>query len=32
VGGSLSLTQLQVTAVVDGELPDEDPTKLVTLH
>ena len=32
VGGSLSLTQLQVTAVVDGELPDEDPAKLVTLH
>ncbi|HEX9227665.1 MAG TPA: transglutaminase, partial [Arthrobacter sp.] len=32
VGGSLSLTQLQVTAVVDGELPDEDQAKLVTLH
>jgi hypothetical protein len=32
VGGSLSLTQLQVTAVVDGELPDEDPAKLVTLQ
>lgn len=32
VGGSLSLTQLQVTAVIDGELPDEDPAKLVTLH
>ena len=32
VGGSLSLTQLAVTAVVDGELPDEDPAKLVTLQ
>ena len=32
VGGSLSLTQLQVTAVVDGALPDEDPAKLVTLQ
>ena len=32
VGGSLSLTQLAVTAVVDGELPDEDPATLVTLR
>ncbi|MDI3242539.1 transglutaminase family protein [Arthrobacter sp. AL08] len=32
VGGSLSLTQLSVTAVVDGDLPAEDPAKLVTLH
>ncbi|HSN37083.1 MAG TPA: transglutaminase family protein, partial [Arthrobacter sp.] len=32
VGGSLSLTQLQVTAVVDGDLPDEDPAKLVSLQ
>ena len=32
VGGSLSLTQLTVTAIVDGDLPDEDPAKLVTLQ
>ena len=32
VGGSLSLTHLVVTAVVNGELPDEDPAKLVTLQ
>ena len=32
VGGSLSLTQLQVTAIVDGDLPDEDPAKLVSLR
>lgn len=31
VGGSLSLTSLTVSAVVEGELPVEDPTKLVAL-
>jgi transglutaminase-like putative cysteine protease len=32
VGGSLSLKELKVTAVVNGELPDEDPAKLVVLR
>ena len=31
VGGSLTLNQLQVTAVVNGTLPMEDPAKLVEL-
>jgi transglutaminase-like putative cysteine protease len=31
VGGSLSLRELRVTAVVDGQLPEEDPAKLVVL-
>ncbi|MBX7445587.1 MULTISPECIES: transglutaminase family protein [unclassified Arthrobacter] len=31
VGGSLTLNQLRVTAVVDGSLPVEDPTQLVAL-
>lgn len=31
VGGSLTLNQLRVTAVVDGSLPAEDPTQLVAL-
>ena len=31
VGGSLSLRELRVTAVVDGQLPVEDPAKLVAL-
>ncbi len=31
VGGSLSLRELRVTAVVDGDLPVEDPTKLVAI-
>jgi transglutaminase-like putative cysteine protease len=31
VGGSLTLTQLRVTAVVNGELPVEDPSRLVLL-
>lgn len=31
VGGSLSLRELRVTAVVDGELPVEDPSKLVAI-
>ncbi|MET4585077.1 MULTISPECIES: transglutaminase-like domain-containing protein [Micrococcaceae] len=31
VGGSLSLRELRVTAVVDGELPREDPAKLVAI-
>jgi hypothetical protein len=32
VGGSLSLKELQVTAVVNGELPEEDPAKLVVIR
>lgn len=32
VGGSLSLQELRVTAIVSGELPEEDPAKLVTLQ
>jgi transglutaminase-like putative cysteine protease len=32
VGGSLSLRELKVTAVVQGELPDEDPAKLIVLR
>ena len=32
VGGSLSLKELSVTAVVDDELPVEDPAKLVAIH
>lgn len=32
VGGSLSLRELVVTAVVHGELPAEDPAKLVVLR
>ena len=31
VGGSLVLNQLRVTAVVNGELPVEDPARLVAL-
>jgi len=31
VGGSLSLRELRVTAVVNGDLPLEDPAKLVAL-
>lgn len=31
VGGSLTLNQLRVTAVVDGSLPAEDPAQLVAL-
>jgi transglutaminase-like putative cysteine protease len=31
VGGSLVLNQLRVTAVVDGDLPGEDPSRLVAL-
>jgi hypothetical protein len=30
-GGTLSLTEMQVTAVVDGALPDDDVTRLVSL-
>jgi transglutaminase-like putative cysteine protease len=32
VGGSLTLKELRVTAVVNGELPEEDPAKLVVLR
>ncbi|XAS66027.1 transglutaminase family protein [Micrococcaceae bacterium Sec5.7] len=32
VGGSLSLTELRVTAVVEGTLPEEDPAKMVALR
>ncbi|XAS62978.1 transglutaminase-like domain-containing protein [Pseudarthrobacter sp. So.54] len=32
VAGSLSLTHLTVTAVVDGALPDEDPAKPATIR
>jgi transglutaminase-like putative cysteine protease len=32
VGGSLSLKELQVTAVVNGDLPSEDPSELVVLR
>jgi transglutaminase-like putative cysteine protease len=32
VGGSLALSELRVTAVVNGELPEEDPAKLVVLR
>jgi hypothetical protein len=32
VGGSLQLTELTVTAVVNGELPDEDPARLVVIR
>lgn len=32
IGGSLSLTEMQITALVDGVLPYEDPAKLVALH
>jgi hypothetical protein len=32
VGGSLSLRELRVTAVVRDELPEEDPAKLVVLR
>ena len=32
VGGSLVLNELRVTAIVNGELPDEDPSKLVVLR
>ena len=31
VGGSLTLSQLRVTAVVNGTLPEEDPRRLVAL-
>jgi transglutaminase-like putative cysteine protease len=30
-GGTLTLTEMQVTAVVDGALPDDDITRLVSL-
>lgn len=32
VGGSLSLREMRVTAVVNGELPGEDPDKLAVIH
>lgn len=32
VGGSLSLSELRVTAVVNGDLPEEDPAKLVAIR
>jgi transglutaminase-like putative cysteine protease len=32
VGGSQSLKELQVTAVVNGELPEEDPATLVVIR
>lgn len=32
VGGSLSLQELKVVAVVDGDLPEEDPAKLVAIR
>jgi transglutaminase-like putative cysteine protease len=32
VGGSLSLREMRVTAVVNGELPAEDPGKLAVIH
>jgi hypothetical protein len=32
VGGSLSLREMRVTAVVNGELPAEDPDKLAVIH
>ena len=32
VGGSLALSELKVTAIVNGELPDEDPARLVVLR
>ncbi|WP_458111264.1 transglutaminase family protein [Arthrobacter sp. R1-13] len=32
IGGSLTLRELGVTAVVDGILPEEDPSKLVVLR
>lgn len=32
VGGSLTLRELRVSAVVNGDLPAEDPAKLVVLH
>ncbi|MFP5312777.1 MAG: transglutaminase, partial [Actinomycetes bacterium] len=31
VGGSLVLNQLHVTALVNGDLPGEDPSRLVAL-
>ncbi|NUS37095.1 MAG: transglutaminase, partial [Pseudarthrobacter sp.] len=31
VGGSLTLNQLRVTAAVNGDLPEEDPARLVQL-
>jgi transglutaminase-like putative cysteine protease len=31
VGGSLSLKEMRITALVDGLLPEEDPSKLVAL-
>jgi transglutaminase-like putative cysteine protease len=31
VGGSLTLSQMQVTAIVNGTLPTEDPARLVAL-
>ena len=31
VGGSLTLNRMQITAVVNGTLPTEDPARLVTL-
>jgi transglutaminase-like putative cysteine protease len=32
VGGSLTLRELKVTAIVQGDLPEEDPAKLVVLR
>jgi hypothetical protein len=32
VGGSLSLREMRVTAVVNGELPAEDPDKLAVIR
>jgi transglutaminase-like putative cysteine protease len=32
IGGSLSLQEMRITALVDGRLPDEDPATLVTLR
>ncbi len=32
VGGSLTLTRLTVTATVDGDLPQEDPDRLVVIR
>ncbi|MGY2745906.1 transglutaminase-like domain-containing protein [Pseudarthrobacter sp. O4] len=32
VGGSLVLKELKVTAIVHGELPEEDPAELVAIH
>jgi hypothetical protein len=31
-GGSLTLRELKVTAIVQGDLPEDDPAKLVVLR